>query len=184
MAIVALVMASAGTGLAASRYVISSSTQVKPGALSAANLSRGARRALRGRRGPAGPQGAAGATGQTGAPGQAGAPGETGPRGPSDAWDITQTGQANGANVPAGSYVVTGNVYLSTSSSPECTVWHTIGGGASGRISFAPGSASEYTMPVDDTFTVRAASTVYVSCTGSSGTILPQVTVLQVGTLH
>ena len=175
-------MASAGTGLAASRYVISSSRQVKPGALSAANLSRAARRALRGRRGPAGPRGV---TGQTGSPGQAGAPGDTGPRGPSDAWSVTQTGQANGANVPAGSYVVTGNVYFSTSSSPQCTVWHTTGGGgASGRISFAPGSASAYTMPVDDTFTVRLDSTVYVDCGGSSGTIIPQVAVLQVATLH
>ncbi len=147
-----------------------------------AHLSRSARRALRGQRGPTGPQGPAGAAG---AAGQNGAPGQTGQRGPSDAWTVNQTGQANGASVPAGSYVAAGNVYMSSSSSPSCTLWHTTGGGgASGRISFAPGSASAYTMPVDDTFTVRETSTVYLDCTGVTGTAIPQVAVLQVATLH
>ena len=62
----ALVMSTIGTSIAATHYVITSSKQVKPGSISLASLSKGARKALRGARGTAGPQGAAGATGPSG----------------------------------------------------------------------------------------------------------------------
>src|SRR5690349_4629074 len=102
----ALVLASAGTSVAATRYVISSSAQVRDGSISLADLSPRARLALRGVRGPAGPRGAtglpgapgaagaAGAAGATGQPGVAGAAGQAGARGPSDAWQLTVTGTA------------------------------------------------------------------------------------------
>jgi hypothetical protein len=65
----ALVMSTIGTSVAATHYVINSPRQIKPGSISLAALSKGARKALhgqRGARGPAGPQGAAGAAGATG----------------------------------------------------------------------------------------------------------------------
>lgn len=173
-------MASAGTGVAASKYLITSSEQVKPGALSASDLSKKARRSLRGQRGPAGARGATGLTGPGGAPGQ------TGPRGPSDAWVIDQTGQANGVTLPAGSYVIGGNVYFGSAVSPECTVYHTTGGGgASGRISFGPATSAQYTLPMDDAITISSESTVYVTCSGGGASaIIPQVVITEVETLH
>lgn len=66
VAIVALLVAATGTSYAAAKYVISSSAQVKDGALTAADLSPRARAALKGKqgvRGPAGPQGKPGSAG-------------------------------------------------------------------------------------------------------------------------
>ena len=57
VACTALVMATIGTSVAATGYTITSSKQVKPGAISLANLSKSARKALHGTRGPAGPEG-------------------------------------------------------------------------------------------------------------------------------
>ena len=65
----ALVMSTIGTSVAATRYVINSPRQIKPGSISLAALSKSARKALRGAHGPAGPQGAPGAVGATGPPG-------------------------------------------------------------------------------------------------------------------
>jgi hypothetical protein len=65
----ALVMSTIGTSIAATHYVITSSAQIKPGAISLAALSKDARKALRGQRGPKGDTGAAGPAGVTGAAG-------------------------------------------------------------------------------------------------------------------
>jgi hypothetical protein len=65
IACVALVFSMAGTGLAAHRYLITRTTQIKPSVL----------KHLRGKRGPAGVRGADGARGPAGA---AGSPGSTG----------------------------------------------------------------------------------------------------------
>ena len=74
VATAALVMSTVGTSLAARHYVISSPQQVKPGSISLAALSKGARKALRGARGPRGRDGAAGAVGAAGAAGATGIP--------------------------------------------------------------------------------------------------------------
>jgi hypothetical protein len=58
VACVALFFALAGTGLAASRYLITSSSQIKPSVL----------HALHGQRGPVGPAGPAGVAGPAGTP--------------------------------------------------------------------------------------------------------------------
>lgn len=192
VATAALVVASTGTGVAASRYLITSSRQVKPGALAASDLSRAARRSLRGRRGPAGPpgprgpQGAPGAHGAAGATGPAGPAGATGPRGPSDAWLLRRLDEANGVRLPAGSYVVSGTVYFGTAAAPRCTTWHTTGPGtASGTISFGPATNQEYTLPVASSFTAEGPTTVFVECTGGGGaSVNPVVTITQVEQLH
>jgi hypothetical protein len=95
---IALALALAGGAWAGKRYVITSSSQVKNGALTGADiknqslrlgdLSSGAvaalsgSRGVRGARGPAGPRGATGATGAAGATGATGAQGPAGPQGP------------------------------------------------------------------------------------------------------
>ncbi len=66
VATIALVFALTGTAVAAGHYIITSSRQVKPGALGLINFSRTARGHLRGPAGPAGPQGAPGPQGAQG----------------------------------------------------------------------------------------------------------------------
>jgi hypothetical protein len=71
ISLVALFFSMTGAGFAASRYIITSTSQIKPSV----------RHALKGHRGPRGPQGTAGATGATGATGAQGIPGAPGPAG-------------------------------------------------------------------------------------------------------
>ena len=75
---IALALALAGGALAGKRYLITSSSQVKNGSLSLADLSHKARKALKGNRGRVGPQGP---KGDTGATGDKGATGDQGPKG-------------------------------------------------------------------------------------------------------
>jgi hypothetical protein len=71
ISILALVIATSGTALAASHYLITSSRQIKPGAIAIRNLSRGARNALHGANGATGAAGPAGPQGLPGVPGTA-----------------------------------------------------------------------------------------------------------------
>lgn len=73
------VLATCGTSVAASKYVITSGRQIKPGSIAARNLSARTRRQLIGQTGPQGPQGP---QGERGAVGEAGPRGEAGPAGP------------------------------------------------------------------------------------------------------
>ena len=57
IAILALFIALSGTAVAASRYIITSSSQIKPGAIALQNISLGARVSLKGSAGPPGPAG-------------------------------------------------------------------------------------------------------------------------------
>ncbi len=78
VALVAVALAAAGTGYAAQKYVVTSTSQISPKVL----------KALKGNRGPAGEAGAAGpagAQGAAGSQGPAGAQGPAGPQGPAGA---------------------------------------------------------------------------------------------------
>jgi hypothetical protein len=68
----ALVMATIGTSVAATGYIITSSKQVKAGSISLSDLSASAHKALRGARGPEGPAGDTGDDGPQGDDGDAG----------------------------------------------------------------------------------------------------------------
>jgi hypothetical protein len=110
IASVALFFSLAGTGLAASKYLITSTKQIKPSVLSS----------LRGAQGPRGLQGAQGAAGPAGPAGAAGAAGAAGTFNTSDVSVVTGTNSAIGANAqgnaqataaatcPAGSTVIGG----------------------------------------------------------------------------
>jgi hypothetical protein len=84
IAVLVGVLAVTSGAFAAKRYLITSSSQIKAGAVSLSDLSPAARKALRGvngnsvAAGPQGPQGTAGPQGPQGSAGQAGAPGKNG----------------------------------------------------------------------------------------------------------
>jgi hypothetical protein len=86
IALVAALVITSG-GLAARRYLITSSHQIKPGAISYGNLNKSTRNriAKRGARGPAGP------AGQQGPAGNQGPAGVAGPQGPSGANAVAQS---------------------------------------------------------------------------------------------
>jgi hypothetical protein len=125
IAVVALLFSLSGVGLAASKYMITSTSQIKPSVL----------KSLRGARGAAGVNGSVGATGPTGATGPAGAAGASGAAGapgapgPSHAyssvgnnvvfWPAKGNADAIVASVkvPAGSYAITGEVVANNNDS-------------------------------------------------------------------
>ncbi|MGH3055534.1 MAG: hypothetical protein ACRDL7_11215, partial [Gaiellaceae bacterium] len=88
---IALALALTGGAWAGKKYIITSSSQVKPHSISYGNLSSGAQHRLHGAKGPKGDPGATGAPGQQGlqgvqgnqgVQGQQGEKGDTGPQGP------------------------------------------------------------------------------------------------------
>ena len=107
LAAVAIVLAAAAGAMATEKYMITSSSQIKPGAISYTNLSPSAKNRLRGPRGQTGPAGAPGpqgAAGQSGAQGpkgdagSTGARGSTGPAGPAGPAGVTGPAGADGTN--------------------------------------------------------------------------------------
>jgi hypothetical protein len=118
IAVVALVFSLSGVGLAASKYVISSTSQIKPSVLKSLRGARGAPGVsgsvgATGAIGPTGPIGPTGAAGANGAPGATGAPGANGT---AHAWavvasngslvaDVNVTGVSHTAN--SGTYCLT-----------------------------------------------------------------------------
>jgi hypothetical protein len=189
-----------GTALAANHYVITSSKQIKPGAISASRLSKAARKSLRGHSGPAGPAGTTGTTGSTGA---------TGPVGPSHGYTtsfdanvaLEQTGTTHTLmtiDVPAGSYVVMARLQGITVTDPDgipgnsyrydC---HVAGGGSSvdaptARVGELADVESYLTY--DGGFTSDTPSQVMLVCSAGNGHPLTalsgSMTAIKVGSLN
>jgi Collagen triple helix repeat (20 copies) len=82
IAVLVGVLAVTSGAFAANHYLITSSSQIKSGAVSLSDLSSTARKALKGQQGPAGKQGPQGPRGDTGAQGPQGTKGDTGAQGP------------------------------------------------------------------------------------------------------
>ena len=81
IAVLVGVLAITSGAFAANHYLITSSTQIKNGVISASDLSSAARKALKGQKGSKGNTGATGATGAKGDTGPAGPKGDTGAKG-------------------------------------------------------------------------------------------------------
>jgi hypothetical protein len=94
---VLLVLAVTTGAVAAQKYVITSPSQVKPGAIGYVNLSATAKARLAGKRGPAGRPGAQGVKGDAGAVGPVGPQGSAGPAGAAGPQGVKGDAGATGA---------------------------------------------------------------------------------------
>ena len=113
VACLALFVASTGTSIAASHYLITSTKQIKPSVLTK----------LKGAKGPKGNTGANGANGSTGAAGATGAAGSTGATGATGASGVVTTAAFNGGSttVPGSvhAYVFVGNTATVTTTASQ-----------------------------------------------------------------
>jgi hypothetical protein len=89
------VLAVTSGAFAANHYLITSSSQIKNGAISLSDLSSSARKALQGQKGPKGAQGQKGDTGATGAQGPKGDKGDSGVTGAFYATAFYNAGNTN-----------------------------------------------------------------------------------------
>ncbi|MGA2471805.1 MAG: hypothetical protein ABSG64_14080 [Solirubrobacteraceae bacterium] len=206
VACVALFVASTGTSIAASHYLITSTAQIKPSVLTKLKGAQGPQGAAgaAGTQGSQGPQGAAGAAGTQGSQG---ATGPTGATGPSDAWEATSLATTQvlsstpfelSVTVPAGSYDITGETQaLDESSSAvslqcELFVGSALGPNLDTMYSMFPGLASGDSSAaniVHGSYTTSTGTTFVLHCqNGGSSTSLyvynPTISAIRIGTLH
>jgi hypothetical protein len=104
-ALIAVLAVTSGA-FAAKQYMITSSTQIKKGAVSLSDLSHHARKLLHGKQGATGPTGPAGQVGPQGPKGDAGAAGAQGPKGDAgEAGAQGPKGDTGAAGAPGDSYL-------------------------------------------------------------------------------
>jgi hypothetical protein len=153
IASIALFFSLAGTGLAASKYLITSTKQIKPSVLSSLHGSQGAR-------GPQGVQGPAGPAGAAGAGGAAGAAGAAGTFTTADVTTVTggsttilaNSNATSVATCPSGATVISGG-YTWAGTTPST---------ASATSSAAQGTTA-WAVTIQDTSTVTNISTPFVA---------------------
>jgi pilus assembly protein FimV len=126
IACLALFFSLAGTGLAASKYLITSTSQIKPSVL----------KDLRGSQGPAGPQGLQGTAGTAGPVGAAGAAGAAGTPG--------AAGSFNAASVTT---VVGNDTAMCALGGGDCAVGDSIATCPSGDVVLSGGWLGEDSVP-------------------------------------
>jgi hypothetical protein len=112
IASVALAFSLTGTGLAASRYLVTSTSQIKPSVLAG----------LHGARGPRGPIGGAGPTGPVGATGPAASANLTTVVGPSEVVTAARPSNFSIATCPTGTHAVSGGWASDNATSDTVTI--------------------------------------------------------------
>lgn len=182
--IVVVVSLSGGTAYAAHRYVVSSSKQVKNGALSEKDLSAEARSSLRGQVGPKGDTGT------------------QGPAGPSNAYDLSigatplpagQPVEVGSVQVPAGTYVAFARIQGRTGLNATGT--DTVACNLSlndtwlfDTATFSPGDQpnAERELSMQGGSEIATGGTVRLDCTASGHSlsiVTAKLTVLRVGAM-
>ena len=141
-ALVAVLAVTSGAFAAANHYLITSSSQIKDGTVSAHDLSPAARKALQGQKGDTG------AGGATGAPGATGATGAQGPQGPAGV---------------SGYEVRTWRYSTDDANSDMGPGYVGVGGGAIATVACSPGKVAigggyRFTSPGDNGFNSQALS--------------------------
>ena len=198
VALVALFAALGGTA-AATRYLVSSAKQLKPGVITEKLLAHSVRVKLA-RVGNTGNTGPAGPVGPKGAKGDKGDTGEQGPMGPSAGYSASGTPGALNAgantyatvNVPAGSYVVHANADIAnlggTPTKVQCTL-ETLDGTALDSVEgTAAATTGEVTLPLDGATALAAQGGFRISCAESGGQTLQlesaRLTAVRLGSLN
>jgi hypothetical protein len=160
--------------------------QLKAGAVTSGKIAKKTRNQLRGNRGPAGatgPQGKVGKTGAKGATGGAGAKGATGADGTGPAFEVFGTAksvdgstQILSETLGAGSYVVSANAVIETSSGTPVTVTCTLNGGGEAKASVISGEPQ--TVSLSAVRGLGGAGAATLTCSASSGTTVSYANVI------
>jgi hypothetical protein len=169
VAVLVAVLAVTSGAFAAKKYMIASSSQIKDGAVSLADLSPSARKALQGQQGQKGDAGIAGAQGQQGAKGDTGAVGPAGPIGQTGAAGPQGPAGPSGAQGPKGHDGVSGyEVHTWRYSKDDANSdmgddYPGVGSGAIATVACSPGKVALsggywFTSPGDNGFNSQAVS--------------------------
>lgn len=172
VAVLVAVLAVTSGAFAAKKYMIASSSQIKDGVVSLADLSPAARKALQGQQGQQGPKGDIGpdgAQGQQGVKGDTGEAGPVGPAGPTGSQGPQGAAGATGAQGPKGNDGISGyevHTYRYSKDDANSDMgpgYVGVGSGAIATVACSPGKVALsggywFTSPHDNGFNSQAIS--------------------------